>query len=386
MAGIWSFLGTFILFVLASLFLFEVNFGNLWSEFWTFISGGVNAVSTDYSSLVEVLGTIGAVVVIELGFCILVGVIVSSIKGKEESVFDWLNIEEGYHAATFFFIVLLEELFARWLFLGVLTKIFTGSIAFYVLLFIGNSIWALWHLSNYRKRDQSLMRVLPQFTSGLFFSFIYVKYGLLFTVITHYTSNAIVLASAKKQEVGGRDLALSLYYGIGFGIAYLILSVRNIGLDMLTPWFTNQPLVPLKGFGFWDYFTVLMVISFGLEFLVSILLFDHIVAESDEEPGFFASILLGPFVTIGTIYFVSWVLGLIISSVMIKALVVTILLLLLSRTTSLSAMSRNWFVKLIPMFLFVCIVTTLSFWTAIGLIALLIIISYIPAQIKRAEE
>jgi hypothetical protein len=311
--------------------------------------------------------------------------IVRVIKGEAETTFDFLNIEEGYHTFTFFSSVFLEELFARWLFLGILTKLFTGGIAFYALLFIGNSIWALWHLYNYKKRSRSLIRVLPQFVSGLFFSFIYVKYGLLFTILTHYTSNAILFALAKKQEAGKRDFALSVYYGIGFGIAFLLVSLKNIDWNSLIPWLEGQ-IIPLEGFGFWDYFLVLMVIGFGLEFIVSVLCFDHVVARNDKEPSFLTSILLGPLIIIGMIYFVSWVSGFIISSAITKALVITILLMLLSRTTSLSAMSRHWFANLIPMFLLVCIITALSFWTAIGLLTLSVVIDYIPARIKRAED
>jgi hypothetical protein len=60
------------------------------------------------------------------------------------------RISDILHIACF-----LEELLTRWLFLGAIPYVFGlhGPISFYVLFLVGNILWALIHLLNYRDRE-----------------------------------------------------------------------------------------------------------------------------------------------------------------------------------------------------------------------------------------
>lgn len=94
----------------------------------------------------------------------------------------------------------VEELLSRYLFLGVFTKIpiLSGTTAFYALFLIGNSIWALLHLTNYKeKRDRKILRVLPQFILGISITYVFVKYGFFGAVMAHFMINVLALAGHK---------------------------------------------------------------------------------------------------------------------------------------------------------------------------------------------
>lgn len=383
--GIWSFVGLLGL-IFGVTFCFGVDYLTILSDFWRFLIGGVHQITTGYSNLLDVFGTIGAITVISVITCLCVGVLISSIKGKAEDVLDFLDKGEGYHIALVFFIVLLEELFARYLFLGVLTRLFTGTLAFYILMLVGNSLWALVHVWNYKKKDQSVLRVLPQFVEGLFLSYIYVRYGLIITVLAHFTYNAVLFAMVKKQGVGLRNLGLVLYYGIGFGIIWWILSLGGTNLAALVPWFAANPaLTAIGGFGFWDYVLVFMAVGFGIDFLISVLLFDHAITIRAGKSTFLIGILLAPLIMVGLVYLANWLVGLLVSSVIIKALIVTVILILLYKTPSLSGASRSWFSNLPTIFLLVCAVSVLNFWSVMGLTALLMAADLIPSCLRNAS-
>ena len=199
--GSFSALGTFGLLALIA-WKAEV-FGMVVRELAVFMSGGFREVTSNHTTFLMMFPVILAVIVLELPCTIGAAVLQAKILGKSgKHAFSDLFKEtrEGNHFFTFFVIVLLEELFARWFFLGLLTKIpfLSGTVAFYALFLIGNGIWALIHLSNFKEeKDRKILRVLPQFVAGAFFTYVFVKYGLLAAILAHFASNAVVFAVHK---------------------------------------------------------------------------------------------------------------------------------------------------------------------------------------------
>ncbi|MCH7759128.1 CPBP family intramembrane metalloprotease, partial [Patescibacteria group bacterium] len=91
----------------------------------------------------------------------------------------------------------IEELLFRWLPLGLIAKItfFSSIFWFYILFLAGNLIWSLMHLGNFNKKDRQLIRVFPIFILGIFLTYIFVKYGLLASAVTHITYNIIIFTT-----------------------------------------------------------------------------------------------------------------------------------------------------------------------------------------------
>ncbi|MBI2632823.1 MAG: CPBP family intramembrane metalloprotease, partial [Parcubacteria group bacterium] len=213
--GLVSMIGTF---ALLAFIAYQLNlFGIVTHELFLFISGNANAIERVDTNLLAILGVILTVIVIELPCSIGASIIQNRVLGKSKNhtisnFFD--TITYGSHFASFFKAVGLEELLARWLFLGLLTRIpfLSGTIAFYGLFLVGNGLWSYIHLSNYKEvSDRKLLRVLPQFVAGIFFAYLFKKYGLFAAVLGHFMSNAILFASHKIQKFNKIDVLIIVY-------------------------------------------------------------------------------------------------------------------------------------------------------------------------------
>lgn len=91
-----------------------------------------------------------------------------------------------------------------------------------------------------------MLRVLPQFLAGIFFTYLYVRFGLLATVLMHFASNAILFALHKSQRVGLVDLSILAYSGFIAVVSYQLMT-KPVG-DVLV-WFNLEPQFSLPGFG-----------------------------------------------------------------------------------------------------------------------------------------
>ncbi len=371
--GVFSAIGTF---VLLALIAWKAGvFGMVIGELVLFISGGFREIAVNHTSFLMMFPVILAVVVIELPCCIGAAVLQAKILGKsgKHALVDFFDkMVEGNHFFSFFVMVIIEELFARWFFLGLLTKIpfLSGVVAFYTLFLIGNGIWALIHLDNFEEeKDRKTLRVLPQFVAGLFFTYVFVKYGLLAVVLAHFASNAVLFATHKVQRVNLVDGIIVGYAALCAVVCYLLM---HKPLADILPWFSDNPVFRLQGWEFWDYvlFSVFLSASFVIVF--GVLLYDQGDAgkkESDESPGIIRLIIVIPFV-IGLLYGTYALLGLFIASVPYRVLVLAILFTFIQKGMSGSAVARTFWVGLPDIYISMCILQALGFWPAIAWIAL----------------
>ena len=182
-----SFVGTLILVLIVSIKTGGMDI--VLSEFPIFILGGVKEIAVNNTTFLVMFTVILATVSLELLCSIGGGILGNAILGKSNSHFmeEMLgNMKEGNHFFKFFVLVVIEEFFARWFFLGILTQasFLSGTFAFYLLFLIGNGIWALMHLNNFKnKEDQHVLRTLPQFVGGIFFTFIFVESYIIIFII-----------------------------------------------------------------------------------------------------------------------------------------------------------------------------------------------------------
>lgn len=370
--GSLSALGTF---GLLALIAWKSNvFGIVISELTMFMSGRFREVGSNHTTFLMMFPVILAVVVLELPCTVGAAVLQAKILGKsgEHAPADFFKeMEEGNHFFTFFVVVLLEELFARWFFLGLLTKIpfLSGTVAFYALFLIGNGIWALIHLSNYKEeKDRKMLRVLPQFVAGAFFTYVFMKYGLLAAVLAHFASNAVVFAVHKVQRINVVDGFIIGYGALCAAISYALIEKPLV--DVLL-WFADNPVFRLQGWEFWDYVKVSVFLSSCFVVVFGLLLYDRGEAgkkKLDKDTGFIGYIIGIPIV-IGLLYGIYALLGLFITNVPYRVLALAILFTFLQKGTSGSAVARTFWSGLSDTYVTMCILQALGFWTALGWVA-----------------
>lgn len=369
--GILSAFGTFAL--LTFIAVKSQAIGIAGSELLTFLLGGVKQIRSNDTTFLAMFPLILAVVVLELPATISAGVLQAKILGKSgkhglSELFKKMG--ESNHFFTFFVIVLLEELFARWLFLGVLTKIpfLSGTIAFYTLFLVGNGLWALVHLTNFKdSKDRKTLRVLPQFVAGAFFTYVFIKYGLLAAVLTHFASNAVLFAFHRVQRVNIVDALIVGYATLCAGISYWLMEKP---VTDVIPWFANNPTFTLTGWGFWDYLKVSVFLSSCFVIIFGVLLYDR-GAVHQQKSGKKIGLpvyLIGIAIVIGLLYGLYALLGLLIVSVPYRILVLAILFTFLQKGASGSAVARSFWTGLPNVYITMCILQALGFWLAVGYI------------------
>lgn len=387
--GYVSAIGTFVL--LALIAWKSGIFSSVISELIMFMSGDFKEIANTNISFLTMISCVIAVVVLELPCTIAAGVISNMTLGKSvgHAVTDLLNeMKVDNHFFEFFFMVILEELFARWLFLGLLPKIsiLSGTFAYYALFLIGNGIWALIHLENYHKEsDRNIIRVLPQFVSGIFFTYIYVKFGLLATILVHFASNSVLFATHKVQCIGKATYSLLGYNALCAIISYTL--IEKPILDIL-PWFAETSVFHLQGWEFWDYVKISVFLSSFFSIILDLLMYDQINTEnndSDEEIGIITQIILIP-LAILLYYFVYTFIGLFITNISYRVLVSAILFTFFHTSASASAVTRTFWYSLPEAYVSLCILQALGFWAALIWVALETLIEVPRILFKKIED
>ncbi len=353
-------------------------FGMVISELIMFISGGFRDVASNQTNFLTMFQIILAVVVLELPCAVGATVLQAKIIGKsgKHALDDFFKkMNKGNNFFIFFFIVLLEELFARWFFLGLLTKIpfLSGTVAFYTLFMIGNGIWALVHLSNYNEeKDRKMLRVLPQFVAGIFLTYVFVKYGLLASILAHFASNAVLFATHKVQRFNTVNLFIVGYSTLCATISY---KLTEKPLTDILPWFADNPVFRLQGWEFWDYVKVSIFLSSCSNIVFNLLLYDRSKAEKKSGKNIGLGYMIGIPIVIGLLYGIYALLGLLIVNVPYRALVVAILFTFLHKGESGSTVAQTFWSGLPNTYITMCILQALGFWSALGWIALEIVIN-----------
>ncbi len=361
-------------------------FGPIFSDLLLLVTGNVRAIEAGDKNFLFMIPVLLGVVVIELPCSILAGHLQNRILGSrkgEHAVDEMLkNMKDGNHFFTFFVLVLVEELVFRWLFLGLLTKIsfFSGTIAFYGLCVVGVVIFALMHLSNYKNsEDRNILRALPHFVGGIFLAYVFVKYGLLAAILTHFASNAVAFATYKVQRANIVDGMLVGYSLLCAAASYALMDKP---LSEMAVWFINTPVFQIPGWGFRDYFLVSVFLPSCLSATFGLLLYDRGNAGKDET-GVLASIgyqLAAAPIIIGLLFLIYWGFGFVITNVSYRVLILAIIFCFLHRGASANAMSRTFWSSLPTRYISICIMEALGFWAAIGWFAVSTVVQT-PAMI-----
>jgi len=354
-------------------------------ETWLLVSGNVDQIVKNDSTFLQMLANIFGVVSIDLIFSGLSIALVIWLVGnvKDHAITNKFKVLKARaFFFKFFILVIIEELFARALFLGLLTKIpaFSGKTAFYVLFFIGNATWALIHLRNYQREDRKIIRVLPQFLGGIFFTYIYVKYGLFASILTHFASNAVIFSVMKKQEVDQEYIYKTVYNLILVIACYMLM--RQPISDIMV-WFAEEPQFVISGWKFQDYLFAFIFLESAVRFVFSFLLYDDPGFEgkkeiSDKElRAGLALTLAVPPILVAMVFGVYYLAGFATDYVPVRILIACILMAFLNKNVSGSAIARTFWAQLIGFYFIVCVVQALGFWMSV-LLMVFYVLSSLP--------
>lgn len=420
-AAAWSFLGSFVLVVLLAWKL--GGFRVLIPDLIALVSGSAGAITNGADSLLGMLPTIMAAVAISLPCTITGGVIAhlltGGLKGKH-AVRETLRVMvRGNHFATFFLLVLGEEIFARQLFLGWLPKLpfLSGPVAFYGLFFAGNLIWAVFgHISNFQNQeDRNPIRTLPQIIGGVVFTAVFVKYGLLASTLTHFSVNAVLLSTDKVQKTNLVDGLIVVYAGVVGCVGAAVMLLTKTSPSSLVPWFSiTNPHFVIEGWGFWHYLIADLTVGAAFSLAFGLLLYDrgsagrYKVGEEakplDPPPpmpeieswaewvGIMLGLILvslkgcltlaikyilGPIVAVGVIYGLYFLLGFITPNVPYRVLGVAIVYTFFKQDVSGSSIARTFWTTLPGIFLTICAMQALgNFWVASLFLAVETVLMY----------
>ncbi len=269
--------------------------------------------------------------------------------------------------------LLVEELFARLLFLGLMTRIpgLGGTLFFYLFSLSGNILWSLLHLRNFtNKRDRKLIMVLPQFIQGLCFTMIYVSHGFFAALMVHVIYDMVLLCTDCRTLFRPSRLLLSLYHLVFLGIsAFLFFGMRNrslldIGsLEDSAPNWTSA-----------DYLYLVSLLTAGISLLLEMLRYDLERAKNGKEFlsnlgcfGFFL-VLTYPVILLMDVFFPG--------NFVIQVIGVSILITFLEKTISGSGVARLFWKSLLITSMVVMVVQVTDQGTA-----LLLLLPYLLHQL-----
>lgn len=276
--GTLTFIGTYIFFLVVA--LTYAPFSVIFHDLSLFFSGQALSIEIGAPSFIEVMMLILGLAAIELPLMFLCLQFMSLSAGSHKGshgVNEMVKCnKEDRKFANIWLLVFFEEAFARGLFLGVFAGyIFTSTFAFYFFFLLGNGIWAFIHLANYKnEKDRKLIRVLPQFISGIFLTYVFVKYGLIVAVIAHFVFNSMIFCMYKQQNTDMTDLFQTL---LSAGYALLGYCQLEKPLSDIMTWFyySEDTVFALPGWGFWDYLWLNIFIGGCVSLIFDVLLYDR---------------------------------------------------------------------------------------------------------------
>jgi len=395
--GLITAFGTLILLVVFA--ALSGAYAILFGDMSGFVTGDVAAYAAHTAPPLLMLAVIAAAVSIELplgiGSISLVNLIIGKSRGEHGLSWLYKQIPQSHLFLYFFGLVFAEELFARWLFLGLMRMIpgLEGPIAFFILFLLGNGIWALVHLYNFEESgDRNPLRVLPQFIGGIAFTYIFMKYGLTASVIAHFASNAVLFALIKKQNFDGADIARIVVLALTAIISYALM---DRGIVEIAPWFQRTPEFALAGWGFWDYVLADIFLGSVFALVADVLLYDksNIHERGDDSSdglglsGLAIAFAIVAILTVALYYAGFWLLGLVVSDLLFRVLLLSIVMaMLFSSQNSPSAVAGRFWLCLTSGFVTVCILQALDFWPAVACVMFTLVV-YIPLMIiKRFDD
>ena len=377
-SGVWTAFGTFLALVLFA--SFTGGFASMWPALQSFVtlqSGRPPSLAALHSSAMPALAALTAVSFI---FTISSLIIAERVAGEAEAADLFSHYIRGPKFARIMVLLIAEELFARLLFLGVIGHFWQGQVATYALFLAGNGLWAALHLSNYRKEDRQLVRVLPQFVGGIFLTVAFLQYGFFAALLVHIAYDMVLFSTDKRNAFNSGER-----WTLAYNVITLIAGVFFVGkpLTDLSQWLKFDGSFAIPGWEFWNYVWAIVIIGSLLTIVAELLLFDF------ESTGETTGILDRLFYSIvGVLMFLGgyWVTGLFTDNVLSRLLVLAIALLFAHMSGSGSNLARTFWISIPGIIVLVCgLLAIEGFWPKVGMVFVFSIIN-IPEEAIRSID
>ena len=355
-----------------------------------YFDGLSSVLAGDYSQTASVFSILETIKTVLHSTAIMLAFALVSL-GIVSKMYDVKKLDRSFRTESLFgkgpqavyLTILIEEFLFRQVFLGWLRHLFGAGLAITIVLFLlGTIIFALAHLTNYKKDHRSLWLVLPQLILGAILAFIFLKYGFWIALIVHLTYDFVLLSGDKVQTSIFEDILSGLYWLFVGLIAWLIISSQGIDLTALSPWLTTSTLTPLA-LTVGQTITLLALLSAIFGFLANVFVLDEITTdlESFRKLGIIKTLLtysITALFYVAFILFLSWILGLFHLDPYTKAMVIVLTSILLVKPKSGSATASLWFTSAPFTLLYVFVSMTFGFWSATLIIFSLLLVNHIP--------
>lgn len=281
--------------------------------------------------------------------------------------------------------VFVEELYARWLFLGLLARLplLQSPVAYYALVLVGNLSWALLHLDNFvRREDRTVWRVLPQFGCGLVYTVVYLNFGLIGAVLVHAAHNMILMSLDRLNAFGSGNVVILVFAAITGITAWALLGRP---LSEIMQWLHAAQSFTLPGWGIRDYFCATLLVLAVLSVVGELLRFDHTPPSTSSRAVGLASLLaaiLKALAMLGVFH----LLGLLTSDPrprVVGAVLVVLMFTALSVTGS--GVARIFWLQTAVYVLALCCALAMPFWFGVLLLFLVGCVYRIEHRLAAAQ-
>lgn len=305
-------------------------------------------------------------------------------KKEENSLVHFTGIFNN-GPVDFYFLITLEEAF-RYLFVVIIAMKWLHTTSLWVIVFmlIGNIIWALLHLFNYKNpEDRKVKLVLPQFITGLLYFYILIRYGFFITLIVHLTFDFIILSSEKLQDNTTAKIINFVYWLVVGGIAWWLMATLNLSFAPIIALLAS-PVIIAPELGIFEMAILLIAVEAVLMLISNFLLLDDVSTPKNDNK---ATPSLGDWLVaiagittiyIGIIYGLTWLLGHWVINPYTTALIVSMLMIFFSSPKSGSAMANLWFFSSPTTFIYVFVALAFGFWPSLAILGITLFITSIP--------
>ena len=387
---IWSKYTTFL--VMLGIGLFFSPYTSIFNEFGVFVTGGVAEISRSdqgfLSSLPALLLIASVTFIISMTIFLLFKYILRvNVGGHALDDIFALHQDADYHFQNFVILIALEEVVARWLFLGVLPEMFpaSGTVGFYTFLIIGNSLWSLIHLLNFkdRKDKRKIYMVLPQFIVGVFFSYIFVKHGLVASIVAHLAYNTILFAATKVNVYRLKEAIIDfIIIGVTIFLAS-ILSAKSV-FDIV-PWFNGvYDSASLADWKVVDYICVFLSMGSILSLIFNLLMYDAGTDDTKlDNVKMFEAIIIGVPSIVVIIIASNGILALFIDGLLMRGIVITLLLSLLGKSPSVSGAMKRFWTGLATTFILIVGIVSVGFWSGLLIAGVVMIYNQCASMLSK---
>lgn len=158
------------------------DLGLLFREILLFLRGDIAPLRTDG-------GTAFSFITMTLGVALAVSLIINAISPPQKNGCE-ANLLSQHRGVAFIAFELpttnfFEELLFRYLPLGVLATYWPGQTAYVVIFLMANVLWTVLHVPG----NKFGMWLLQIFVGGIFYSYVFAKYGLVVVFLFHLSKN-----------------------------------------------------------------------------------------------------------------------------------------------------------------------------------------------------